>query len=78
MNREANLQEIKKAYKRLALIHHPDKGGDPEYFKKILEAYSVLTDKKLKKDYDKVMNSWIKKQKTKKQPKKQPKKTTKK
>ena len=31
--------EIKRAYKRLARIHHPDKGGDPEKFKEISKAY---------------------------------------
>ncbi len=33
---------IKSAYHRLALKHHPDKGGDPEKFKKILEAKNKL------------------------------------
>lgn len=40
----ATLQEIKKNYHRLALIHHPDKGGDPEKFKQILEAYAALSE----------------------------------
>ena len=31
--------EIKKAYKALARKHHPDKGGDPEEFKRISKAY---------------------------------------
>lgn len=34
--------EIKKAFHRLAHIHHPDKGGDEAKFKKISEAYSFL------------------------------------
>lgn len=33
------LEEIKKKYKRLASIHHPDKGGDEEMFKEIKQAY---------------------------------------
>lgn len=35
-------EEVKAAYKKLALIHHPDKGGDAEEFKKINAAYSYL------------------------------------
>lgn len=38
----ASRDEIKKAFRRLAHIHHPDKGGDQEKFKKISEAYHVL------------------------------------
>lgn len=34
-------KEIKTAYKRLTLKHHPDKGGNPDEFKKIQEAYEV-------------------------------------
>lgn len=35
--------EIKKAFRRLAHIHHPDKGGDKNKFQEILNAYEVLT-----------------------------------
>lgn len=37
--------EIKKAHRKLALKLHPDKGGDPEKFKEINQAYDVLKDK---------------------------------
>lgn len=40
----ATPEEIKKAYKKLALKHHPDRGGDPEEFKKISAAYEALTN----------------------------------
>ena len=45
----SNAQEIKKSYYRLAMKHHPDKGGDQQKFKEISEAYQVLSDQKRKK-----------------------------
>ena len=41
--RNATEEEIKKAYRKLAMTHHPDRGGDEEAFKKIKEAYEKLT-----------------------------------
>ena len=38
----ATKEEIKKSFRRLAHIHHPDKGGDAEIFKKMSEAYNEL------------------------------------
>jgi molecular chaperone DnaJ len=46
LNQNASQEEIKKAYKKLALIHHPDKGGSEDTFKRISEAYQILTNKK--------------------------------
>ena len=43
---------IKKAYLKLARVHHPDKGGNPEMFKEILRASEVLTDEKRRRLYD--------------------------
>jgi curved DNA-binding protein CbpA len=35
--------DIKKAFRKLALKHHPDKGGDKAFFQKLTEAYEILT-----------------------------------
>ena len=40
----ASMDEVKKAYKRLALLHHPDKGGNVEEFRKITDAYEKITN----------------------------------
>ncbi len=42
----ASKDEIKKAYRKLAMKHHPDKGGDPQKFKEITNAYEDLTKEK--------------------------------
>lgn len=41
----ASQEEIKKAFRALAKLHHPDLGGDAEVFKKITAAYAELTGK---------------------------------
>jgi|SRR5271157_6514337 len=38
-----DIDVIKTAYRKLALLHHPDKGGDRVMFEKITAAYSILT-----------------------------------
>lgn len=53
VERAASLDEIKKAYRRLAHQHHPDKaGGNEEKFKEINEAYQVLSDATKRRQYD--------------------------
>ena len=52
VSKDAEPSEIKKAFKKLAMTHHPDKGGDPEEFKKIQHAHEVLTDETKRKMYD--------------------------
>ncbi|KAG7098436.1 hypothetical protein E1B28_000388 [Marasmius oreades] len=44
--------EIKKAYRRESLKHHPDKGGDEEKFKLVVEAHAVLSDPARRERYD--------------------------
>lgn len=50
--RTATDEEIKRAYRRLASQHHPDKGGDTERFQEIQQAYSVLGDAEQRQQYD--------------------------
>ncbi|OGY31000.1 MAG: molecular chaperone DnaJ [Candidatus Andersenbacteria bacterium RIFCSPHIGHO2_02_FULL_45_11] len=53
VSRSATQDEIKKAYRKLAHKHHPDKGGgDEEKFKEINNAYEVLRDAKKRSQYD--------------------------
>jgi len=54
VDKGANEEEIKKAYRRLAHQYHPDKaGGDEGKFKEINEAYQVLSNSEKKTQYDK-------------------------
>jgi len=52
VSKNASKAEIKKAFRAKAKKHHPDKGGDEAAFKKINEAYSVLSDEQKKSQYD--------------------------
>lgn len=52
VDKKATQDDIKKAFRKLAQKHHPDKGGDEAKFKEITEAYSVLADEKKRREYD--------------------------
>lgn len=48
----ATAEEIKKAYRRLASQHHPDRGGDTAKFQAIQSAYDVVSDPQRREQYD--------------------------
>ena len=52
VNRNASQDEIKKAFKKQAMKHHPDKGGDANTFQQINEAYETLGNSNKKQQYD--------------------------
>lgn len=52
VSKDASADELKKAFRRAAIEHHPDKGGDEAKFKEINEAYEVLKDDKKRQRYD--------------------------
>src|SRR3990167_7491244 len=53
VNKDASEEEGKKAFRKLAHVYHPDKsGGNEAKFKEASEAYSVLSDKKKRAQYD--------------------------
>jgi molecular chaperone DnaJ len=52
VNRNSTPDEIKKAYRKQSMEHHPDKGGNEEVFKEVAEAYETLSDPKKKESYD--------------------------
>ena len=56
VKKNATEEEIKKAFRRLAMKHHPDRNPGnkqaEERFKEINEAYAVLSDKQKRQQYD--------------------------
>jgi curved DNA-binding protein len=52
LNRNASDDDIKKAYRKMAMQHHPDRGGDEKKFKEVEEAYRTLSDPQKKQMFD--------------------------
>jgi len=53
VGKDASADEIKKAFRKQAIQHHPDKeGGDESKFKEVNEAYEVLKDQSKRQRYD--------------------------
>jgi len=52
VGKSASADEVKKAFRKAAVEHHPDKGGEEAKFKEINEAYEVLKDQSKRQRYD--------------------------
>lgn len=56
LKRGASSEDIKKAYRSMAMKHHPDRGGDEKKFKEVEEAYRTLSDPQKKQMVDSGMD----------------------
>ncbi|HTF81397.1 MAG TPA: DnaJ domain-containing protein, partial [Cytophagales bacterium] len=60
LSSNATADEIKRSYRRLAMVYHPDRSNHPEaheLFSEINEAYEILSDQTLRNRYDNLINS---------------------
>jgi len=53
VDKDVDESTLKKTYRKLAMKHHPDRGGDPAKFQEIQQAYDVLSDENKRRVYDK-------------------------
>lgn len=58
LKEDASQDEIKKAYKKLAMKNHPDRGGDTKKFQEISQAYDTLSDPQKRSEYDNRKNGY--------------------
>lgn len=56
ISKDANELEIKKAYRTLSMVHHPDRGGDTHKFQEMSSAYETLKDPQKRAQYDAELN----------------------
>lgn len=52
IKQDCTAKEIKKAFNKLIIQHHPDRGGDPEIYEIIVNAYNILINPELRKQYN--------------------------
>ncbi len=57
VDKRAPQAEIKKAYRKLSMQHHPDKGGDTKRFQEIADAYAILGNDEKRAQYDAVSDN---------------------
>ena len=57
VSEDATSSEIKKSYRSLSLVHHPDKGGSIEKFQELNDAYESLSDPKTRAAYDEMLKA---------------------
>ena len=55
--KNASVDNINKAFRKLALKHHPNKGGDAEEFKRLSSAHDILEDPELRKEYNATLDT---------------------
>jgi len=53
VKKDANTAQLRKAYRKLAMKHHPDRGGDQNKFKELNKVYETLSNKEKRDLYDK-------------------------